>query len=675
MPSRRETEDIVAQIEALRSADSGNRSVYEQAWYENFANFLGFQWLTIDGDTDDLTFSDLEEDVRFRSNIIQPNIAHRVAKLTKGTPDWDVDSEIDSVKVQESRNIAEKYLEYIWDEEDLQSKSKELLAGSSICGTSFFFPYWNPNAGTKLDPDEFISSQEEIPGLIENVFDGDIERTKRFLRGEGAVYSGAVSVRPLLPFCVHCNTHAASEEDLQWVIIQNVWNVNEIEKRFGKRVDPEDLSDRSGAGYLFRIRSLVSPNVHTGATDPTELKNSAMLYEYYERSSVKHPRGRFVVYANGETLYDGDNPHAHTSAEIPIVRYRDVVVPGRFFGQAAMEQIIPHQRHINKTFSDIIRNQHDHASIKWLAARGMGLKPGALDRSSREVLEFNLIQTGSGQMMVPQRIQPGVVPNWIFKILELSYDHASEIMGTHEVSKGSAPAGVESGVAIQLLQAADDTQIGSILQEVYSGHARLGRMILDILISHSNGDMVVFREIMTDGGHGEQIEFDPNKLNPRSVRVRIGSIQTGSRIGQKQLMMEAIQYGLINPADPVEKKLALNVLGFSSSVKDPNEVHRRRARSNVAKCEMGINPQIYPWTNILIEKEVIEQRMSELDFETLPQNVKQAMIGYWQGLLQLAQANATIAGGGMPPGQGPQPPSGQQPLESPGGLPEGQALE
>lgn len=622
-------EDLVSKIEELTKGEGYYRSSLEQTWFINQINYMGFQWTYLDVDG---TVEEIPNEVRFRANRIQPLLNHSIAKLTASPPEWDIDSDTDSARVQSAKNVGERWIEYVWDRNGMETKQRELASVARIKGTAFFMPEWDPNAGERITPDDIFpegsNPADDLSAALEAF--GDLKKAQEFLEGDLELYDGDVTVQVLDPFDVWVDESAGDESELRWCLVTQVVGVEDVKARWGKaaaKLRSEVIHDRS-LGYKQRLRQLVSPNVYSGGASQYELRDSVVLHRYFERPTLDFKNGRMLVYANGEVLFYGENPYAHTSAEIPLVRYRDIPIEGRFWGQAAMEQAIPIQRSINKAYSNIIMNEHDSAQNKWLSPRGAGLKPEALDRSSNEVVEYNPVAIGSGAPVAPRRIEPGKVPELSLKLIELGEQQMMNIFGIHEVSQGQVPTGVSSGVALRVLKDADDTSHGLLKNEFEQGHARLGKMVLDIgkrFIKEPR----TFRSIAGEEREAEVIDFMGIDLTYRNVRVEMGSKM--NRIAKQQAGIEMLQYGGVELFDSMGSRKALfNAVGLSDAIMPQETVHEKRAKYENKQMQSGVPAYVAEYQDHAIHLQILEEWMNSLEFDKEPPLVQQMALQHRQ---------------------------------------------
>jgi hypothetical protein len=74
------------------------------------------------------------------------------------------------------------------------------------------------------------------------------------------------------------------------------------------------------------------------------MKNSAIEISFKEKPSKKHPYGRHMIVANGVKLKDDVLP----IDELPMIKFDDIVVGGKFNSEAIITHLRPLQDHLNR---------------------------------------------------------------------------------------------------------------------------------------------------------------------------------------------------------------------------------------------------------------------------------------------------------------------------------------
>lgn len=654
---------MLQRIQGARDTGSfTDRYSHEQGWLLNQLFYQGFHHTKFDTLT--RTAQPLKRKVRFKCNLIQNAVMHRVAKLTSNPPDWDVDSDSQDKEVHDAAEVAERFLEWIWDKEEMPIRAKELKLLSGIFGTSFLHVYWDPDSGEPLRPEDYFRPDQY--GYIRDENDlvdafGDEGSAIRFLEGEDEYKAGEVKIEVVSPFDIYVDSLAKDMKTAFWCAKSSYVSWEAAADRWGaetmKDVEPRPHHQANQKLYKYWRTRFINSNIGLSGIAAAYNDDSVEVIEYWERPCPDYPEGRYAIYANEVMVHEAENPYAGTAAELPLVRFRDVIVPDQFWGSSVIEQAIPMQRALNKVYEDLIKNSHDHGSNKWLVPYGSGIAAGALDRDSDEIIEFNPMAIGSGGAVMPHRIPPGNASNLFITQIQEWTARIQDIFGVHDVSQGKVPSGLKSGVAIQLLQESDDTNLGSVLMDMNGAYARAGRMALDLGKRFIDEDRE-FKSIAGEQASAKVIEFTGSDLSSRRVRVRMGSLFNRKRAALQQGLMEVLQYGGLEMMEsrPEAIDLLFSALGVKHKKVSLSNPDVDRAEYNNKLIESGSLPIINEYDDIEAHLSVLEDRMKRLSFDRLPRPTQDMFRAHRQNLLQFGaqqlvqQQQATM--GSAPPGQG-----------------------
>lgn len=628
--AKRNDQDIISDLEKKILPNRSSRDEYEQSWLLNYLFFCGFQWVDSAGGT----VRNFNNDVRFRANKIRIGVTHSVAKAMSNPPDFDVENEASDSESTSSANVAEKFLEYVWRAEGLQIKTKEWAISARINGDAHAYVLWDPSRGETVDPKSVFypaedGSRMDMDGLYES-FNGDEKNALAFLKGEFLLKKGAVTVDIVDPMDFFHDESGTDERSCRWMCVSRLRSKDDVSDRFD--VDKDKLVGASaGDVFLSQYKLLkmqfVSPNATpvAGMMDCEDLVN---LVEYWERPSKEYPRGRLVIFGGGIVFVDDENPFAGMDCELPFVRMRDIIIPNRYHGAAAVEDAIAPQRDYNKARSDMIKERLNNAISKWLVPAGSQIPDGALNRNTDEVVTYSPVSLATGQPLRPERMPPGPSSPLHSESMALAQSEIDEVFGISDVSRGQSPTGVYSGVQLGMTIEEGDTRIGSFRDELYSAISKLGKYILDIC-SRFITEPRTFTEIMGDNALGEVMTFIGDDLASKRVEVRVGSMSARRRAARQQSIMELLQYGGPEFFKDYETRRALvAAVGLSPNMYDPGEVHCKRARFENEMLRKGMIDKAYvtPYQDHLKHLYEHYQEMNSLDFDNYPPEVQDAFM-------------------------------------------------
>jgi hypothetical protein len=458
--------------------------------------------------------------------------------------------------------------------------------------------------------------------MLLDAFGGDTESMIGWPDGSKEIRDGDIKIEVLNPFDVYVDPAASCVESSSWVCIKRLMSVDDVKEVYDKDVTPEALGDGTGPTYKYRLWQLASPNVVSGGTSSMALDNCVEVKEFWERPTPKNKRGRLFIYANGVVLRDGENPFNGLSAEIPLTRARDLPRLAGFWGISTTESAIPLQRSYNKARSDVIQAEHDQAAPKIMVPRGCGIKQGAFDRTSNELVDYTALSIGSGQPLRPWRMEGASVSNLHTVSIESANMEMDEVYGLSDISKGNAPTGVSAGVALDILLKESDIRLGGITAEMTAAYALLGKMVLDVA-KRFLPDEGVFTEIAGENASPEIVSFMKADLNAKNVRVRMGSLVERRRMRRQQTAIELLQYGGAELFSTAEARRTLfSASGMADALPHQETAFERRAKKIISQLKQGIDAPIMPWHNNDVIVEKLSEWMNEPEFDEEPEMVQ-----------------------------------------------------
>lgn len=411
----RSLKDIIERYDANHDHEE------KRKWYLNLAFYVGDQWVVFDDHKGQVVRPNAPSwRVRLTVNHVLPTVRTEFAKLTAFRHQWEV---IAATAEEADINVARaatKFLDSKWRELDMDDIREEVVLWALTCGTGFIKTWWDETIG----PDE--------PTLVE---------------GEDDLFlpMGDISVTTVSPFEIIPDPMATSVRDAKWIIHAKAYTPQEVEDLYGKKVSP-DQEETVLDVWKSKVSSLLG--FRTGETTETE---TVTVREMWERPSKKHPEGRLVVATPSELLYSGPNPMPQ--GELPFVAFKHIKVPGKFWGMSGIEQMIPIQKELNKTRSQIIESKNRMAKPALLVHEASGVDSSMLTGEPGQVIPWK----GN---IPPMPLKMPSLPNFVLQEPDRCLADIERISGIHEVSHGSAPPGVKSGVAIRYLQEQDDTKLG-----------------------------------------------------------------------------------------------------------------------------------------------------------------------------------------------------------------------
>lgn len=657
---------IRTKVEECRSSSS--RISHEGVWMTNIAYLLGFYGVYFDTTlrqyqpTQNSNTTYLKRN-RLTANKILPTVQNRLARLCKNPPKYDVRPDSNDTDDKESARLSLEILNYIMDKQKANQKRLNLYMWMQECGHSYIKVLWDSQLGEPLvnpDTEEFTE------------FEGDIR----------------LEVVPA--FEVFPDPSGKTVEDCQWVCHAKLRPLDYFKTHYPDRghLVKEEGAWLLSIQYEQRINSLnVRGQGNTGAQ--AYAKNKAIELVYYERRSLKRPNGRMVTMANGVLLEDKELP----VGEIPIVKFDDVLIGGKYYSESIITHLRPLQDQFNRVVAQRAAWTNKLLAGKYLAPKGHGIIQEAFTDQSGEIVEYN----PGPQGQKPEALQVPVIPQYAYMEDEKLQSMIFDISGINEVSRGQIPSAGIPAIGMQFLMEQDDTRIGIVTEHNENSWAVVGSLVLKYVQAFYKSERI----LKVAGPNLEYTvrSFVGQDINGHSDVICIrGSTLPGSKVLRRQEILNLRSQGLLgNPQDPqvIQKVMEMLEYGDIHQAWEDLSVDLAQIQRDIELIEQGIPPTISEFDNqaLHLQKKNLYRKSDkfnklkpssmailELDIERRIQmlmnmanpglQVQQQNAQKMQQQLMQAKMMAAAQAQGLniqqqppgPPMMGPPPPGGPQPI-------------
>jgi hypothetical protein len=649
------------------------RLPFEREWLVNIAFLQGNQYVYYDTTLNRLVTPEQPEwRVRITINRIRPIVKSIIAKILRGRPVLHVlPNTMDDEDIAASK-VGKKFLASAWRDLKLDEKEQELVLWAICTGKAFVKTRWNPQGGQYVEQPQLAlvtrpvldqaTGQTQIDSATgemqtEDVYiqTGEIER----------FWTGEIEIDVIPAFEIFNETTATSLDNSAWVIHAKWRPLDWIRDNFPE--NGHEVSGEKGAAGLNYSQSLLAGiTASGGAVDTNAGVDGAVVKEYYERPNKAHPKGRLITVANDVVLQDTELPSP--DGGLPFVEFDDIPEPGRFWSTSRIKDMIPLQVEYNKTRSQALENKNLMQRPKWLVRNGSLVdQSDALTDQPGEVVFY----TGDK----PEAWFPPAAPDYSRLVDQINFEFM-EISGQFEVSKGSPLSSQMPGIAIQLLQEADDTKLGPIISRYHRCLEDIGSKILALAGKYYEEPRLIKTVgsdncIDVDEFIGADLHFNYD------VRIESGNAMGGSLAGKRQFILDLWGIGLFGPYQtPEQEEAAKKVLmylefGDYEQQFDNNMLDESNAKQENKDLLEGKMPQRQEYDDDLVHAQVHARRLKQADWPednggvvvqvpqidpatgqqfVVPEVVphKEALLLHWQEHLQRlappAQQQPTMAG-------------------------------
>ncbi len=570
---------VKTKLEDVRQSSA--RIAQEGINLTNVAYLCGFDSIYFDGTS--RTFKPIPTPSQFlrknrvHVNRILPTVQNRLARLLKNEPRWDVKPKSSDEEDKDAARLAEQLLVQLWDSLGTNKKRIPLTMWLQQCGSAYFKVSWDPTLGRKtVNPKPKLDDAGQPTG-----------ETEYEIVAEGDMRVDVCSYFEIFP-----DPYAKSWEELNYLVQAKIRPLKYFKSQYpetGHLVKQEDCWLNS-LTYEARINS-INTQTGTAGNSATQMKDSAIEISYYEKASSEHPYGRHIIIANGVKLKDDILP----IDEIPFVNFDDIVVGGKFNGEAIITHLRPLQDQINRGKTMRAAWMNRTLTAKLIAARGHNIAAEALNDQSGELVLFDPVPNSKE----PHELTMPAIPSYAFEEERTLKDDINDTAGINEASRGQLPSSSIPAIGMQLLVEQDDTRIGVETEGHEYSYADLGRIKLKFVDKFYETDRLL--KII-----GENQEYAVRTFRGSDIRENFdvhvirGSTLPGSKVLKRQEIINMHQAGYFgNPQDPMVLQNVLSMLEFG----DEFQAWKRHSL-RMAQIQRGIQG---------IEESGIKPAVSEFD--------------------------------------------------------------
>jgi len=486
---------------------------------------------------------------RVVDNKILPRYRKQISRLIKNNPTIGVVPGSSDQEDIEAARVGTKFLKHFWWNDRMKKKVRELGGWIYSTGNGFLSDAWDPTKGpVEVDPT-----------------DGKLK------------YLGDATCGVWSPFEVGFPVSGFGDTDIHafpWMVRMKYRSLEYLAANYkrGKEVTSEDRpAGTTDVGMLW------NPAGHS-----TNEIEGATLIELYVKPNVEFKNGLFLAGANKVILEKSQYPFNHYHME----QFKDIEIPGVFWGMATSEAAIWLQKIHNKTLADIIDFNRTMARGKYLVPRGSKMDEEPDDTHGQKLLYTPVM----GHK--PEILQLKGLPATYERALQLVAQGLMELYHQHEVTQGTNRSDIRSGDMVELLLESDD--MGNIPTHAVfeeSIEAVMHRILQRVQKGYDTKRMI---KIPAEADKFEVMSFIGADLrNNTDVSVKKDSSLPDSRVVRKKTIMDRYQAGLYGDlADPRTRRKVLKLLDDAIIEDIYSETHLDEQNAEMENRTMLGNPGV-----------------------------------------------------------------------------------
>lgn len=556
--------DLVAALETARLRRLDLRRGFEQRWWNNIALVAGdhsASWNpTLARYEDrDVTFENLEG----KKPMLVINHALTVArtelsKLTKGDPIMEIIANSDESTDISAAKVGRSALDFAEWKFRLKKRRKEALWWMIQTGIGAVYVGWD-----YLDEKAGAFDFYLDPNTGEPVFDKRVERKLLDDADKGLIDKptkqsyplGELEYKVYSPFQLLPDEFATDFEMIKDLITTEVADVDVLKGCYGR--DARDLRpDNNLQLGMMEQRMLSRAGVPGGGSVTNQMEGGVLTNTFWLEPGVYRGNkflkdGIYVRWANGQKILDISNAFPFKDNRIPFVFFQHIPSSGTIWPDCVINHIRGPNLEIDKTVSQLIENKDYMANPMWLIATQHKIK-GQVRNVAGGIVRYRHVPNVPTPAPVPGLQMPQQVENLLVGLRQQIMD----ISGQSEVSRGSVPSGVRSGVAVAYLQEEDDTKIAPTVGNMEEAIAVMGSLTLE-RFAQFYGFSRIIRFYRRDGVF-DVLKFKGADLkNNTDVITQAGSGMPRSKSAKQQYTLELISLGVLKDPHKIEQMLEL----------------------------------------------------------------------------------------------------------------------
>lgn len=425
--------------------------------------------------------------------------------------------------------------------------------------------------------------------------------------GEEIWKTGDVGTSCITPFNIRLDSSGDTLKKKRWIGVQSLEDPEWVEDTFKVKIEPrgKESAFMDYSNRLAKLITSVSPwkgaNLDFQSLDSTD-EDVVLFREIEFKPTMRHPQGQYFISCGGKIIYKRDRmPIKSTLEELhySLTDFHYNYVPGRFWSDAAINDLISPQNTINEIDQDLAVNRKGCARPTIFMPGEIGLKKVEGVRGVM-VLQYNPLMSG-GQKPNIENGTP--YPAQVLEERKFQKQQIQDSGGDPKnVLRGASPSAQSSGVQLDILRetvergkAPDIDRYNRALTKVYKKRLLLAQEI--------------YKEdrILKITGRGNKIKIKKFKSadlrGNTDVRLELDSGLIATKSGQTQVLLSMIQSGFFGDVQqrPEIQEELFRRFGMASFSEEENSDVNRAEKENmmlssgekpsVQIVEMAPNPQ------------------------------------------------------------------------------------
>jgi hypothetical protein len=268
---------------------------------------------------------------------------------------------------------------------------------------------------------------------------------------------GEIAVNVVDPYDLYIDPTARSLDEARYVILavrRNLDDLKEDSKYDQEEVNKIETDDKLAASDL-KARLLQSDRGGLNFSGGATKEGTVIVREhwYWEVDEKSDERKLMLCTKAGDRVIRKAKDTKLT--QLPFFELQSDVEPLKLYGQGWVKNLIPINRVINRTFSQIAEWNDIMNRGKWVSDKGAGVR--IINNENGQIIEK---KRGFEVNQAPISPLSAVA----FNLIQQADVYAEDIGGAHDASMGRIPTGAKSGRALEALQIGDSNNLSEVIE-------------------------------------------------------------------------------------------------------------------------------------------------------------------------------------------------------------------
>lgn len=509
----------------------------ERQWYLNIAFFRGNQYVqfkNVAGTSPFELYTPKAPYYRARIviNQVRRIVRKEIARLTAQKPNaFIIPASSEDADVFAAQ-AGEQIWDSLWRRLEFNKVLRDAIFWQALCGNGFIKTYWDPE---KVDPD-----QDPDKGIY-----------------------GDICIDSVTPFHLFVpDLMCTNIEDQPYVIHAQSKSNSWVKQNLGVDITSTKLdSVEEGLQNVLNVNKV-------GKKDQTIILEVWVKPKYLPEL----PDGGMFTIA-GDQIVQGVPYWPYDHGQYPITKI-DGMPSGTFYNGSVVEDVIPLQRELNRSRSQLIESKNRMSKPQLTAVEG------SID-AKKITTEPGLVIFHKLGFDPPTAIPLQNLPSYVTDEINRLYTDMADLTGQHEVSNGSTPPGVTAATAISFLQEQDESLIATHYTSVEEAIEKIAGQTLNYVKSYWDESRLV-KTVGIDETFDVQTFKGADLRSNTDIRVESGSALPTSRAAKQAFIMDLMKMGFIPP----EKGLEIMEVGGLNKIYEQIQIDKRQAQRENLKMRV-----------------------------------------------------------------------------------------